>query len=108
MSGMIGLMKEFMKGVDKQHLFPFIADFIAACVQHLQAPEGPTSDIGLKTEILKALETLVKEFPKAMVAHIPTILPPVWLIFTQSVDVYLQTTVNCASDDHENAVDEDG
>lgn len=37
----------------------------------------------------------------------PNILPPVWSIFTDSVDRYVKTTVNCI-DPSEDLVDEDG
>ena len=39
--------------------------------------------------------------------YISDILPPVWSIFTQSVEHYINTTVNCCDHPAE-AVDEDG
>jgi len=104
LAGLIGLMKGFFKGIDKQHLFPFLPDFLNACAKHLALPD---SDCGLKIEILKALEILVKNFPKTLSKYIPDILPPVWGIFTQSVDYYINTTVNCI-DQSADIVDEDG
>lgn len=106
-AGLIGLMKDFYKGVDKQNLHPFLPDFLSSCCQQLSLPDGPTSDCGHKMEILKALEVLVKNFPKKIAPCIPNILPPMWSIFTQSVDHYVQTTVNCV-DLSEDPVDEDG
>jgi len=53
------------------------------------------------------LEVLVKHFPKYLSQHITNILPPVWAIFTQSVDRYIKTTINCI-DTSDDLVDEDG
>lgn len=36
----------------------------------------------------QAITTLVKNFPKLMSQYINDILPPIWLIFTQSADLY--------------------
>ena len=107
LAGLIGLMKEFYKGVDKQNLQPFLPDFLKSCVHQLAVPDGPTSDCGHKMEILKALEVLVKNFPKVIAPFIPNILPPIWAMYTQSVDHYVQTTVNCV-DTADDVVDEDG
>jgi len=104
---MLGLMKEFDKKVEKDHVLPYLPTFLTGCATLLQVPDGETSDCGLKMEILKSLEVLVKNFPKTLVTHISSILPPVWLIFTQSVDYYIKTTVNCI-DLSEDAVDEEG
>jgi len=106
-AGLIGLMKEFYKGVDKQNLQPYLPDFLTACCQQLAVADGPTSDCGFKMEILKALEVLVKNFSKSLAPFIANILPPMWSIFTQSVDHYVKTTVNCI-DSTEDVVDEDG
>lgn len=106
-AGLIGLMKKVYKGIDKQHLYPYLPDFLNTCSQQLSTPDGPTSDCGFKMEILKALEILVKDFPKTLFNYMPNILPPVWSIFTDSVDRYVKTTVNCI-DPSEDLVDEDG
>lgn len=55
----------------------------------------------------QALEILVKHFPKYLSQQIGNILPPVWTIFTQSVDQYIKTTINCI-DSSDDVVDEDG
>ena len=39
--------------------------------------------------------------------HIAAILPPVWRIFTESVDYYVRSVVN-SLELHEDPVDEDG
>lgn len=43
----------FYQGCDKQNLQPFLPDFLAACSRQLAVADGPTSDCGLKMEILK-------------------------------------------------------
>ena len=57
--------------------------------------------------LLQALQTLVKGYPKFMSSHIATILPPVWRMFTESVEYYVHSIVNNI-DSHEDPVDEDG
>ncbi|XP_066919668.1 importin-9-like isoform X2 [Clytia hemisphaerica] len=106
-AGLIGLMRDFYKGIEKEHLYPYLPEFLSTCSQQLALPDGPSSDCGIKMEILKALEVLVKHFPKYMLQHITSILPPVWAIFTQSVDHYIKTTINCI-DSTDDVVDEDG
>ena len=50
---------------------------------------------------------MIKNFPKTLAVHINDILQPVWTIFTQSIEHYINTAVNC--NDHPNdVVDEDG
>ena len=39
--------------------------------------------------------------------HIASILPPVWRIFTESVEYYVQSVVNSV-ELHEDPIDEDG
>ncbi|XP_047141336.1 importin-9 isoform X1 [Hydra vulgaris] len=105
--GLIGLMKEVNKGVDKHLLMPYLPQFLEVCSHQLTVPESETSDCGLKMEVLKALEVVVKNFPRTISHFISSILPPVWQTFTQSVDIYIKTTVNCV-DLSEDPVDEDG
>ncbi|ESO88896.1 hypothetical protein LOTGIDRAFT_219052 [Lottia gigantea] len=93
-AGMIATMNEVQKGVAKQLLFPVLPQFTEALVQALQLPDSHTSDSGLKTEIVKAITTLVKCFPKTMNQWLNQMLPSVWSIFTQSAEYYVRTVVN--------------
>ncbi|KAL4226818.1 Importin 9 [Mactra antiquata] len=106
-ANMIATMSEFQKGLSKQLLFPVIPQFTEAFVQALLIPDGPTSDSGLKMEILKAITTLIKSFPKMMSQWIGQILQPIWSIFTQSSDFYVRTVVN-NMEEADDPVDSDG
>uniref|UniRef100_A0A8C1PGP9 Importin 9 n=1 Tax=Cyprinus carpio TaxID=7962 RepID=A0A8C1PGP9_CYPCA len=67
-------------------IFPVVQQFTEAFIQALQIPDGPTSDSGLKMEVLKAVTALVKNFPKPMVSSMQQILPIVWNTLTESVN----------------------
>ena len=55
---------EYNKGLVKNLLGPFLLPFTEALVKDLQEPNvGGTSDVGLKTVIIKALSALVKHVP---------------------------------------------
>jgi len=77
-----------LKGIAKKFLFPFLPQFVTVFTVALQQPDGPTSDSGLKMEILKALTTLVKSFPSRMAEYLPQILDPVWLALTHNAETY--------------------
>ncbi|BFZ10398.1 hypothetical protein BsWGS_13436 [Bradybaena similaris] len=106
-AGMVSTMQEFQKGVAKQLLFPVLPQFTKAFIHCLQLPDSPTCDSGLKLEIIKALTTLIKGFPKTMAQWLPDILPSIWSIFTQSADLYVRTVVNNLEDAND-PVDSDG
>ena len=42
-----------LQGIEKEHLYPYLPDFLGACSQQLGLPDGPNSDCGMKMEILK-------------------------------------------------------
>ena len=44
---------EYNKGLVKTLLGPFLLPFTEALVKELREPDGPTSDVGLKTAIIK-------------------------------------------------------
>jgi len=50
------------KGVAKKFLFPFLPQFVMVFTAALQQPDGPTSDSGLKMEILKVLTAKFRPF----------------------------------------------
>ena len=47
------LLEYFFQGLAKQLLFPVIPQFTQAFVEALLVPDGPSSDSGLKMEIMK-------------------------------------------------------
>ncbi|NP_001087649.1 importin 9 L homeolog [Xenopus laevis] len=100
-------MEELEKGVAHALIFPVVQQFTEAFVQALQMPDGPTSDSGLKMEVLKAVTALVKNFPKHMVSSMQQILPIVWNTLTESAAFYVRTEVN-DTEDIEDPVDSDG
>ncbi|XP_066283922.1 importin-9-like isoform X1 [Branchiostoma lanceolatum] len=106
-ANLIYTINEINKGAAKTLLFPVLNQFVEALGQALSVPDGPTSDSGLRMEVLKALTALVKNFPKQMLGWMAQILPAVWTIFTQSASFYVSTEVNNA-EDADDPVDSDG
>ncbi|KAK7102594.1 importin-9-like [Littorina saxatilis] len=106
-TGMIAAMDEYKKSTGKQLLFPLLPQFVEAFLQGLKMPDGPTSDSGLKREIISALTTVLKSFQKPMQGYLPQILPCIWAIFTQSAEFYVRTVVNNV-EDADDPVDSDG
>uniref|UniRef100_A0A8C7DV23 Importin 9 n=1 Tax=Oncorhynchus kisutch TaxID=8019 RepID=A0A8C7DV23_ONCKI len=85
---LICAIEELEKGAAKALIFPVVQQFTEAFIQALQMPDGPSSDSGLKMEVLKAVTALVKNFPKPMVLSMQQILPIVWNTLTESAAVY--------------------
>uniref|UniRef100_A0A667XWF2 Importin 9 n=2 Tax=Myripristis murdjan TaxID=586833 RepID=A0A667XWF2_9TELE len=85
-ANLICAIEELEKGAAKALIFPVVQQFTEAFVQALQMPDGPSSDSGLKMEVLKAVTALVKNFPKPMVSSMQQILPIVWNTLTESVN----------------------
>uniref|UniRef100_A0A670IHJ4 Importin 9 n=1 Tax=Podarcis muralis TaxID=64176 RepID=A0A670IHJ4_PODMU len=85
---MICNMEELEKGAAKVLIFPVVQQFTEAFVQALQLPDGPTSDSGLKMEVLKAVTALVKNYPRHMISSMQQILPIVWNTLTESAALY--------------------
>ncbi|CAL1541790.1 unnamed protein product [Lymnaea stagnalis] len=106
-AGMVVTMQEYQKGIAKQLLFPVLSQFTKAFIHCLQLPNSTTCDSGLKLEVVKALTTLIKGFPKTMSEWLPEILPSIWTIFTQSAEIYVRTVVNNL-EDADDPVDSDG
>uniref|UniRef100_A0A6Q2XW82 Importin N-terminal domain-containing protein n=1 Tax=Esox lucius TaxID=8010 RepID=A0A6Q2XW82_ESOLU len=82
-ANLICAIEEMEKGAAKALIFPVVQQFTEAFVQALQMPDGPSSDSGLKMEVLKAVTALVKNFPKPMVSSMQQILPIVWNTLTE-------------------------
>lgn len=106
-ASLIYAMEDDNLGVAKKILFPMLPQFTQAFVQVLALSDSPTVDCGLKMEVLKALTTLVKNFPKQMAPHLMEILPHMWNTLTQSADRYVRTVVNY-TEDADDPVDSDG
>ncbi|TST85775.1 Importin-9 [Bagarius yarrelli] len=85
-ANLISAIDVFEKGSAKALFFPVLEQFTQALVQAVQMPDGPTSDSGLKMEVLKAVTALVKNFPKRMVSSMQQILPIVWNTLTEKVN----------------------
>ncbi|KAI2659192.1 Lysine-specific demethylase 5B [Labeo rohita] len=83
-ANLICAIDEVAKGAANTLIFPVVQQFTEAFIQALQIPDGPTSDSGLKMEVLKAVTALVKNFPKPMVSSMQQILPIV--NYTEEVD----------------------
>ncbi|XP_029213393.2 importin-9-like isoform X4 [Acropora millepora] len=106
-ASLICAMEDDNLGVAKKILFPIMPQFTQAFVQVLALADSQTVDCGLKMEALKALTTLVKNFPKQMAPHLTEILPHMWKTLTQSADHYVRTVVNY-TDDADDPIDSDG
>ncbi|XP_077981531.1 importin-9-like [Glandiceps talaboti] len=106
-AGMIFSINELHKGVAKQLLFPVLSQFVIAFGQALTFPDGERSDSGLKMEVIKALTTLVKSYPKQMAQWLPDLLPHIWRTLTDSAAVYIRTVVS-DTEDADDPVDSDG
>lgn len=103
----IATMGHTDKSTTKTLLYPILPQFTEAFVEALKIPDGPTSDCGIKKEILKALTVLVKYEPKQMSTWLPHILTPVWNSLTESAHIYVRTAVN-DSEEANDPVDSDG
>ncbi|XP_076124017.1 importin-9 [Alosa pseudoharengus] len=106
-ANLICAIEEVEKGAAKALIFPVVQQFTEAFVQALQMPDGPSSDSGLKMEVLKAVTALVKNFPKPMVSSMQQILPIVWNTLTESASFYVRTEVNY-TEEVDDPVDSDG
>uniref|UniRef100_A0A8C5HZT0 Importin N-terminal domain-containing protein n=1 Tax=Gouania willdenowi TaxID=441366 RepID=A0A8C5HZT0_GOUWI len=107
-ANLICAIEELEKGAAKALIFPVVQQFTEAFVQALQMPDGPSSDSGLKMEVLKAVTALVKNFPKPMVSSMQQILPIVWNTLTESAMLtYVRTEVNY-TEEVDDPIDSDG
>lgn len=96
------------KGFAQQYLHPVIPMFCEKFVQCLGMQNGPTSDSGLKTEIMKSISTLILFMPKYVTPYLPQILSPVWNTYTESAKIYQEKIVNGDGNDGDKEVDSDG
>uniref|UniRef100_A0A3B4A0Z0 Importin N-terminal domain-containing protein n=1 Tax=Periophthalmus magnuspinnatus TaxID=409849 RepID=A0A3B4A0Z0_9GOBI len=107
-ANLICAIEELEKGAAKALIFPVVQQFTEAFVQALQMPDGPSSDSGLKMEVLKATAALVKNFPKPMVSSMQQILPIVWNTLTESAALYPFLTEVNYTEEVDDPVDSDG
>uniref|UniRef100_A0A6Q2ZQN4 Importin N-terminal domain-containing protein n=1 Tax=Esox lucius TaxID=8010 RepID=A0A6Q2ZQN4_ESOLU len=107
-ANLICAIEEMEKGAAKALIFPVVQQFTEAFVQALQMPDGPSSDSGLKMEVLKAVTALVKNFPKPMVSSMQQILPIVWNTLTESAALYPSLTEVNYTEEVDDPIDSDG
>ncbi|KAK0168636.1 hypothetical protein PV327_002414 [Microctonus hyperodae] len=107
-AGLVASTGIYQKGFVEQYLQPVIPMFCEKFVSCLREPSGPTSDTGLKTDIIKAINCLVAKLPKHVANFLPQILPPIWETLTQSAKIYQEETVNGSDNVDEKDVDSDG
>lgn len=98
----------YEKGFVEQYLQPVIPMFCEKSVECLRVPNGPSSDIGFKTDIIKAINGLVTKLPKYVSDFLPQMLPSIWETLSQSAKTYQETTVNGDEDINDKEVDSDG
>ncbi len=94
-----------IKTAGKRFLFPFMNDFTLAMIKALSISikDSPAlMDNSLKTEIIKALTSLLKSFPKKLTSSINEILTQIWSCLVQSAEVYSTTVVNSESFEFKN------
>jgi len=101
MTTMICTVGETNKAMQKTLLNPFLPTFTEALVASLTVPDSHTTDVGLKTEVIKALTVLIKYVPKQTAEWLPQILPPVWSTLTNSAEKYVVEVVNEGGDEDE-------
>ncbi|XP_070967796.1 importin-9 isoform X2 [Oncorhynchus clarkii lewisi] len=88
-ANLICAIEELEKGAAKALIFPVVQQFTEAFILALQMPDGPSSDSGLKMEVLKQ------------------ILPIVWNTLTESAAFYVRTEVNY-TEEVDDPIDSDG
>lgn len=89
-------------------LQPIIPMFCEKFVEYLRVPDGPISDCGLKTDIIKAINRLVTKSPKYVSDLLPQMLPAIWETLCQSAKLYQETMVNSDDDTNDKEIDSDG
>ncbi|XP_066586288.1 importin-9 isoform X2 [Prorops nasuta] len=98
----------YHKGFTDMFLKSFIPMFCEKFVYYLRVPNGPISDSGLKTDIIKAINCLLTSKPNVMSNYLPEMLPPVWETLVESAKIYQEQTVNGSGDLEDKEVDTDG
>ncbi|XP_011308403.1 importin-9 [Fopius arisanus] len=109
-TGLVASTGMYQKGFVQQYLQPVIPMFCEKFVKYLGQPNGPVSDTGLKTDIIKAVNCLAKKLSKYVANYLPQILPPIWDTLVQSAKLYQEEMVNGGNDEDidEKEVDSDG
>ncbi|XP_044006990.1 importin-9 [Aphidius gifuensis] len=107
-TGLVASTGIYQKGFVEQYLQPVIPMFCEKFVKSLAEPNGQTTDTGLKTDIIKAINCLICKLPKYITNYLPQILVPIWDIFVQSAKLYQEETVNGNDIIDEKQVDSDG
>lgn len=82
------------KGLTDQYLSPVIPSFCEKFVHYLSVPNGPTSDSGLKTDIIKAINCLITKLPKNVSNFLSEMLHPIWETLVHSAKTYQEETIS--------------
>ncbi|OAD62485.1 Importin-9 [Eufriesea mexicana] len=107
-TNLVASIEGYQKGFTEQYLQPVIPMFFEKFVQCLRLPDGPTSDSGLKTDVIKAINCLVTKLPKYVSNFLPQMLLPVWETLVQSAKLYQERSVNGEGDTNDREIDSDG
>jgi hypothetical protein len=86
-----------------------LENFVAAMVKSLSmSDDNQNMDCGLRKEIISALTSLVKTFPKKMSVFMNEILSQIWSCLVQSSSIYTCLYVNCLKVDQKEMLDSEG
>lgn len=86
----------------------FVRTFTHALADSLKVPNGPSSDCGLKKEVLNALISTMKNMPELTGDAGPKVLSAVWQQLIEGADYFVRREVNCSDDDADGVIDSDG
>eukprot|EP00040_Diaphanoeca_grandis_P018433 m.96912 g.96912 ORF g.96912 m.96912 type:complete len:1028 (+) comp26938_c0_seq1:24-3107(+) len=89
------------------HLESFLPDWLKLFVSALESSDASLVDIGMKTDIQKAIVLLVETYPKQMAPYVGPLLVPIWKILVGQLESYVAIHIN-ASDTEDEIVNEDG
>lgn len=90
-------MNEYQSSI-KLYLSEHIPKFAESVISILMLPDGsPNVDIGLKKEIINALNKFLRYCKKHMKVYLPKILELIWHSLTTSASVYVRVHVNSNS-----------
>ena len=69
-------------------LLPALPNYIGAFIHILSSRENGSTDPGLRKEVIMALCSLLRSFPRAMATHTMEVVTPVWNILVGNTPLY--------------------
>ncbi|XP_066997331.2 importin-9 [Anabrus simplex] len=78
----------------KRYLYPVLPTYCTKFIQTISKTDTTANVTALKSEVMKALTTLIRKVPKQMDPWLADILTPVWRILIQNADIYRTTVIN--------------